>query len=348
MTASESSVIGLAKQTGKGTENTTDASFTYFLFNRGSGGPQPIVLPLDQEVGGGALLRDMVKVGVMSGGGFEFIPRPTILGHMLTAALGTDTVTGSGPDYSHAIKMGADQFSAPYYTMRMGIGNIHGEIYQDARIAGLSLNWRSPDFVRATCQIMGGLPKKAASMGSWAPATYLDGGPQFLTPVSYFEVPTSTAIKVLQGSVNFGLAVPMDQQWIAGSYSPDDFDINQRSVTFQFLVKITDTTLYTKVAYDPAGGTAWVVDMLREADIRVEFQSDRDAAPATPYSLIVTANGDNQASGTANVVWQATPVDISAGRQLTYVLTGTVIADPTAGDPVVATLVNTDSTDYDA
>lgn len=343
MTASEGSVIGLAKQSALGTPIATDASFQYFLFTRGTGGPQNLTIPLDQEVGGGALLRNVVKVGVMSGGQYEFIPRPASLGHFLMGALGADTISGAGPNYSHAFALPADQFAAPYYTLRMAPGMLWGEQMQDCRVAGLSLNWRSPDFVRGALAIMGGLPTRVATT-TWAAATYLDTGPQFLTPVCSFELPTATPIKVLSGSVNFGIAIPMDEQWIAGSYSPDAFDINSRSITMQFLMKIEDVQLYSRMAYDPADGLNWAVNMFREADILVEFQSDQEVTAAVPYSLTIAANGET--GNDANVVWSVTPVSLQAGRQLTAVVTGTFLANPVAGAPITATLVNGRATAY--
>src|SRR5512134_3271477 len=89
MTASENSFVGLAKQTAKGTPNVTDNAFDYFLFCEGGIGPQNVVIPLDQEVGGGALLRGMAKVGVTASGAFNMIPRPNTLGNFLYGAFGT-------------------------------------------------------------------------------------------------------------------------------------------------------------------------------------------------------------------------------------------------------------------
>ena len=80
MTSANGTLLGLAKQAAKGTPNITDASFTYLLFNQGGVAPNNVVVPLDEEVGGGAMLRDMKNMGVYSGGGIEFIPRPASLG----------------------------------------------------------------------------------------------------------------------------------------------------------------------------------------------------------------------------------------------------------------------------
>lgn len=93
--SADSSLLGFAKQTAAGIPNVTDAAFKYLLFNEGGMGPENRTLPLDTEVGGGAMLRDVVKVGVLSRGQIAFIPRPDTLGNMLLGALGnvqTDVV----------------------------------------------------------------------------------------------------------------------------------------------------------------------------------------------------------------------------------------------------------------
>lgn len=348
MTASEKSFVGLAKQTAKGTPNTTDSAFNYFLFVDGSSGPSNVVLPLDQEVGGGAMLRSLAKVGVTSGGAYTIIPRPTTLGNFLHGALGTsaspvDNLDGS---YDHVFDLGADQFAAPYYTLRSAPGNIWGEQFPDARVAGLTLTWRAADYLRGSVALLGGEPTKV-STASWSALTYLDGGPQFLAPLFTIELPTATAVKCLSGAVTMGMNIPLDEQWITGSYSPDDFDINSRAFAITMVVKVTDDTLYTKMAYDPASGSAWAAEIYKEADFLLQFDSDQDAGSTpTPFSLLVEANGQNAASGDANVAWSVTPIALRAGRQVTMAVTGTFLADPLAGEPITVTLTNDQSTQY--
>lgn len=93
MAGAEGSFLGLAKQTAKGTPNTTDADFKYLLFRDGALGVNNMAIPLDNEVGGGALLRSVVKVGVNSGGAMDIIPRPETLGHFLYGVTGSVTTT---------------------------------------------------------------------------------------------------------------------------------------------------------------------------------------------------------------------------------------------------------------
>ena len=345
MTASEKSYVGVAKQTGKGTINSTAAEFKYILFNEGTVGVQNVTLPLDREVGGGVMLRDVVKVGVTSGGGFAFIPRPASLGDMLMGALGKvtseDILDGA---YSHVFELDStDQFSAPYYTVQYAPGDMWGETFMDCRFAGVTLTWRAANYLRGQFALMGGTPVPGVTKTGWTPLTYVDGGPQFLAPKTTIELPTATAIKVLSGAVTMGMEIPLDDQWITGAYSPDDFDITQRAFSVTFVMKVTDSTLYDKVNYDGEGAvTAWATDMFREGDFLLKFESDRNAGTTpTPYSLQIEGNGYSGAANDANVVWSGTPLNLRAGRQVTMAVTGTFLADASGDDaPITVTLVN--------
>jgi Phage tail tube protein len=347
MTASESSYVGLAKQTGKGTPNVTDNAFKYLLFTEGGISPANVVVPLDMEVGGGAMQRSLAKMGVMSQGAFQIIPRPTVLGDFLLGALGQaaapvqqDTTTA----YLHAFTLPANQFSAPYFTVRSNPGGLWGEQFQDLRLSALVLNWKAADYVRGTVAFMGGLPTPNVSTGSWSPAAKVDGGPQFIAPLGDVELPLATDVKVLQGSVAMGMIMPMDEQWITGSYSPDDFEINQRSFVISLLLKISDAALYNKIQYDPANGAAWTANIFKAGSFKLEMVSDAQAGTTYPYKLAIEGNGET--GDTANVAWSAAPIALRAGRQITMAVTGTFLADPTAGAPITVSLTNAQSTQY--
>jgi hypothetical protein len=292
------------------------------------------------------MLRSVVKVGVSSGGGFTIIPRPEILGDFLLGAFGQSAapVAGGAGSYSHAFTLPADQFAAPYFTVRSSPGGLWGEQFQDCRVAALGINWKAPDFIRGSLAFLGGLPTPNVSTASWSAASYVDKGPQFLSALTSVELPTGTSAKVLSGSFTAGMAIPMDEQWITGSYQPDDFDINSRAFSLSLVLKIADKTLYNKMSYDPADGAAWTAEIFREANFLLEFVSDQEAEVGIPYSMTIAANG--QTGSQANVAWSVTPVALKAGRQVTIVATGTFLADPTGGEPVTATLVNAHATQY--
>lgn len=346
MTASERSILGLAKQSGKGTPNTTASAFSYFLYRQGSVAPQNMFLPLEQEIGGGAMLRDVVKAGIQSAGTLDFIPRPTNIGMLLMGALGssggTPTTNGDG-SYSHVFSLPVDQFDAPYYTIRSSPGGIWGEQLQDCRVAGLVFSFTGARFVEAAAMFVGGLPTMNIAMTGWDVQTYLDSGPQFLSPVSDIELPSGEQAKVLSGSIAFGLQIPMEEQYIVGSYSPDDFAINQRSAVITLNLKIDDKDLYEKIMYDPVGTvSAWTADVYKEGDLKLDLISPEaagsDTGGVTPYSL----SFDFQTTDD-NIVWSAAPIAMRAGRQVVMQVTGTVLG---GADPITATLTNQRSTAY--
>lgn len=337
--SADSSVFGIAEQTAKGTPETTDANFKYILFTEGVPTPQNITRALDREVGAGALPQGSVKVGVLSGAQMQFIPRPQTLGELLNAQLGSVATVDNTTYYTHTFTLPTDQFSQPYYTLRVAPGNSWGEQYQDAKLASLALRWRGADFLRGAFAFQGGLPA-TVSTATWSASTYVDEGPQFLAPVSDIELPTGTDIKVLEGAITLGSAVPLDEQWIVGSYSPDDTPTVNRAIGLTMTVLIEDGTLYKKLMYDPDGGTSWAADIFREADIKLLFNSDQEVTTSVPYSVQIAANGQNAASGNSNIQWSVQPVAIQAGRQLKMIVTGIFTASPTSDEPITVTLIN--------
>ena len=338
MTSANASLLGLAKQIAKGTPNTTDNDFTYLLFNQGGVSPNNVVVPLDEEVGGGAMLRDMKKMGVYSSGGVELVFRPKSLGLFLLGALGKVTSIANGMAYDHTFTLDADQFAAPYFTVRSAPGGMWGEQLQDVRVSALAMSWRGANFLRGQVAFMGGLPAPVASMATWNAAAAVDNGPQFISPVSDIELPTGSDVKVLSGSFAAGMNIPLDEQWIVGSYSPDAMDIVNRTFAVTLAIKITDGTLYKKMAYDPQAGAAWAASLMREANFKIQFQSDIEADLGIPYSLAISGNG--QSGADANVVWSVNPVGSRAGQQVVMTATGVFLASPTVDAPITVTLTN--------
>lgn len=355
MTAAEGSYYGIAKQTAKGTPNTTDNAFTYLLFREGAVAPNNVVLPLEMEIGGGALPRSMVKVGVTSGGALDFIPRPKSLGIFLAGALGNtaEPIAGTGDDvgsYEHVFTLNTDQFLQPYYTVRGAPGAMWGEQFQDIKVATLALNMRAARYMEAAVSFLGGLPMPVATTG-WSASTKIDGGPQFLAPLGVIELPTGTALKVMSATFMTNNIIPLQEQWIIGSYSPDDFELVQRSIVMQMVVKVDAATggdFYKKMAYSASGASTWAADILKEGQIKIMSVSDTPAgssAASRPHSVLIEANG--QAGGAGNVALAVDPIGLRAGSQITMNVTAMFLADPTgANPPVKVTLINDQSTQY--
>ena len=350
---SEGSFIGLAPQIEKGTPNVADGDYTYLLLLRSGLSPQNLTLPLDQEVGGGAFLRSVVKAGVTGGGAIQFIPRPQSIGHFLMAYFGDVDQEAVGTAEKHIFSFGEGEFWAPYYTLRSAPGGMVGEVFPDSRLATLSFEFMARDFVRANAAWLGGLDDNI-STANWDPDEKIDTGPQFLTALSHIEVPDGTLMKVLRGSVAFQSVIPLDEQWIVGSYTPDDFGITARAVVLDLTVKIDDDgDFYKKVMYDPNNASEslaeWTATVLREGDIDISLVSDEiageDGVEDVPHQINIRANGESGQEG--NVAFAAEPIDIIPGRQLTLNLSGTFLADSgPEPSPVEVDLINDYSAGY--
>jgi hypothetical protein len=438
MAAIEGSFLGLAKQSAKGTPNVTHGDFKYLLVREGAFGVNNITIPLDPEVGGGAFIRSVVKVGASNGGALDIIPRPESLGFLMYGVTGAVTsssinanlngvmgpvpllvgaqagyidgihqpeaaaalycscnnasrsfvvtvhgiVSGSattetytfpgagytanakiaggaakvfttitsvdfpayegatdkiqigydGSYYTHVFEPATDNFSAPYYTVRYAPANLWGEQYEDCRVNALTLGWRGARFVEGAAGLIG---RKSSVPGtsSWNAATYVDSGPQFLSPYGVIELPTGTSARVLDGSFVATASIPMDQQFIVGSFFPEGVDITARAYILNLTLKIEDAALYQKIQYDPYGTANWTASVFKEADFKIYFRSD-----VGQYSFQIAGNG---ASGmtSPNVFWSATPIALRAQRQLTMNVTG-VFTTAATGDVINMTLVN--------
>jgi hypothetical protein len=237
-----------------------------------------------------------------------------------------------------------DQFDAPYYTIRSAPGGIWAEQLQDCRVAGLVFSFTGARFVEAAATFLGGLPTPNLGMTGWDVPDQIDSGPQFLSPVSSIELPSGTPTKVLSGSIAFGLQIPLDEQYIVGSYSPDDFAINQRNAVITLNIKVDSVGLYEKIMYDPAGSAvAWTAEVLKEGNLKLDLVSPEIAGTSTagdtPYSLTFDFDTTDD-----NIVWSAAPIALRAGRQVVMQVTGTVLNS--ANEPITATLTNTESTQY--
>ena len=348
MAASEKTYVGLAKQSAKGTPNSTDGEFKYFLFAEGALAPNNLFIPSDDEVGGGALTNDVDKVGVFSAGAFQLTPRPEVLGHFLMGALGNVAdpalASGAAAAYEHVFTLGSDQFQAPYYTFRTTPGGLWGEEFEDVRIAALALNWKAADRVRGTLALQGLQPTPNVDTATWSADAAVDRGPSFLAPVTNITFPGIAAsdLKVLSGAMTFGMDMPMDDQWVTGSYFPDDVEITKRRFSITMNLKVMEGDLYEMLTYDPDQGGAWAATAFKEGGFTLEFQSSSEIEAGHPYSMLVEGNGGAGQAG--NIAWTVTPVSIRAGRPVLMSVTGVVLAD--AGDPITVTLTNAKSTKY--
>lgn len=348
MTSADRTYVGIMRQSTKGTIYATDTNFTYFMFNQGAMDPASNFLQSDDGAGGGPLPNSMEKVGVVSQGAFSQVVRSKIIGHFLTGVLGkcTTTTSGSTAYGLHTITYDTDLFAVPYYTVRLAKGNMWGETFQDVRVASLNFSWRAADFVRATVALVGGTAVSNVTTSSWTPDSKVDRGATFTAPVSTLTTLAGQTLKVLSGAITFQNNIPLEEQWITGSYFPDDFDIVNRSGQINLAVKVTDRTLYEKIQYDPTGSTqAWVAQALKDGQFQVSLKSVSTVTGTSVYQIVF--KGDNTAAPNGNIAWSATPIPLRSGGQIIMNIQGTWLG-VSSGSPITVELYNnlTNATTY--
>lgn len=320
MAPSNNTRLGIAIQANGSTVNETAAAFNYFTFAEGAMGVNNMIVPAEDGIGTGGFPSAVEKMGVFAQGGFEGVAHAKSLGMLLYGALGDKSVVADGTGFKHTFSVGTDKLSLPYFTVRQYNPSLAGggEVFPHARIAGLGLNWRAANYLRAQVALMGTVAPIDTDVSDWNPS--VDLGPTFIAPKATIAWPNEASIKIISGAIQLGAAIPLDSQWITGSYTPDAMDIVSRQAAIQLVLKITDLALYKKFSYDPAGGATWVASIMREGGVTLTFESPQTYDTDKPYKLVVSFDGTGD-----NVVWAAQPLTIRAGQPVTLAITGTVL-----------------------
>src|SRR6185437_5465493 len=135
-------VLGLARQSAKGTPNT---SFDYIpATNLGVNANQQ-TQPTPFEISGGYFQKTAYKTGVSVGGSTSIIQRPDSFGNVLMALAGQDTVTpvvGQSGAYSHSFTPFTPSASnaLPWYTMYKNVSYMWANQFDDVQCAGVNFD----------------------------------------------------------------------------------------------------------------------------------------------------------------------------------------------------------------
>jgi hypothetical protein len=335
------SALGIAKQSAKGTPATT--GFNWFLFNEGMAGPQERSTQLPPEAGGGILSRGLIRMGVSGAAGGQLIPRANSLGALLVGVMGKDTPTAMDPDTTpasgdeytqHVLTFDTDMSAVPYWTIRRAVSNSFGELVTDAKVAGVSLEMAALNVVEGQFAMMGIEPALVEDISAWNPSP--DGSPPFSAAKGVCKMATADTVSTLPvraATLQIGNTLNVDKEFIIGSYFPRDVDLLTRAASVSFVVFVQDHEIYAKLAYDPAGGAAWLADVFSSAELDLEFNTLEylGTAGTVPYGLKVSAT---------KTQWTVRPIAVRANDIIVAQVSG-MIVQPSAGEALTLTLSNT-------
>lgn len=161
------------KQTAKGAAATVSATLAYKMpFSGGNIAPVRETGTLAET----DATRDRGVTYVASSGvegSPEFYVRDASIGFWLFAALGADAVTGTMPNYSHAI---TPSNSLPYITCWRNIADTLWEQYRDCKVSTLTVSAEAGQPLTATAAIQGLQATRLTADPSTSPAIALQSG----------------------------------------------------------------------------------------------------------------------------------------------------------------------------
>lgn len=310
------------KQTVKGTAATIAAASAYKNpFTGGNIGPVREVNNLAETDSA----RDQGISFVSSSGvegSPEFYARDASAGFWLWAALGADAVTGSMPNFTHAITPAQ---ALPYITVWRNIADTLYEEYRDCKVGSLSFSAEAGQPLTMTANVQG------------LQATRLTAAPDQATPIaiqSGYVYNYNDATVTLGGGAtalvrSFELTIENNvSRQQTDNVIPYDVYEGQRQVSLSFDLIFETLAEYNKFHYGGAAGTAI------------------SSAVFTTSATFVFANGVNNEIGFSlpSIAYEEFPVEPDAGGDA---ITASVRAvAQRSGSPVVTATVKNQVATY--
>jgi hypothetical protein len=239
-----------AKQSAKGAAATPAVLTTYKMpFSGGNIGPIRNTDNLSETDSS----RDQgVTYVVNSGveGSPEFYVRDASIGFWLWAALGADAVTGTMPNFSHAI---TPANSLPYITCWRDVGDLLWEQYRDCKVGTLTISADAGAPLQATASIKGLQTTRLTSDPSTSPVIPIQSSQVY--NYNNATVTLSSGATALVRSFELTIENNVDSQQ-TDDVIPYDVYEGTREVSLGFDLYFETLAEYNNFHYGGAAGTA--------------------------------------------------------------------------------------------
>lgn len=318
------SIVGVAKQTARGTL-AANPTFAHGLTGGGPINVEPKQSALDVTAGTRAR-SNVVRESVAAGGEIQAPTYLSALGLYLLAALGADTVTGTGP-YVHTFSL-AD---LPYLSVFFKGIDSTIEAIRDCKVDELTLKWDNSKPLQLSVKYDGTVFSYPAT---FTPTTDLSGSESFLTPVGgTFQTDpigsTLAAARVTKGEIkiknNLGAVDP------SNSVEAYDQVEGAHDVTLKLTIVPDDLADFRKTVTGTAAGTA-VTGNVPVGSLSLTFKENGSGTG----QLVVTGSKVAFLAGFPDADAKGGPVEIELAGQAVMPAGGTA--------PLVFALTNTVAT----
>jgi hypothetical protein len=263
--------IGLSKQSAKGVAGVSPA--TYGLGVRSG---SILRVEIDQESDSisfsSRISGDENRLGVNPGAACVTRAWPKSVGLLLYAALGGDSVSGSGP-YTHAITPASD---LPYLTVFTQLDTEYHSI-ADCKVNRLSITWNEREPLEVEMELAG--ITWTGYTAAWSATNDENGQSRFIPPGGIFKVDTSSttpAVAAITGgtiTINNNLvAVPLSVSTL-----PDDQAVAMQEIEYSLNLMPSSSVEWRKILTGAAGGTSAVgTPVYGSADCKFTIDASND------------------------------------------------------------------------
>jgi hypothetical protein len=312
------------------------------------GGPVDVTEPMPPELGGVPIADGAHKLGSYYAATVDMIPRlEEDIGWLLFAACGNVSTVTDSPEaglQTHYFRMNtSDYMDLKWLTLRREIPSEEGAANSglqglDCKIANLMLNLAGASRLTARFGLYGRVPSFSDNVSGWT-ENAAEGATSIAlssSSGSWFKIPDFQAgsLPFTQARITLNNTVSRPQQeFIIGSYHPDDVTGLYRTLTVEGVYKWEDEDLWLQLAANGGTGAsiAWTSDIFT-GSISVKAVSPSNVSGlSNPYSLTLTA---------PNVYFATTAPPEAAGVNIVQLPITGFVARPTSGDAFLFALVN--------
>lgn len=245
----------------------------------------------------------------------EFYLRDDIASFWLQAALGNDTVTGAGPNYTHTI---TPANTLPYVSCWRDVGDVLFEAFQDCKVSSVTIAGSPGQPLTLTPTVMGRITTRLTADPSTAAAIPLANGYVYNENDATIQLGGSTTTLIGQFSITIENGVTTQY---TDNVQPIDVVEGLRRVSGSFDLIFQNLNEYNSFFYGSTSGTAISSSIYTTS---LDFTVAHGANNSVEFSL-------------PSVAYEAYPIDVNpAGNPIVSSIS---FVSQRGGSPVVTAIV---------
>lgn len=317
--------LGIAKQTAKGTPNTTP-TYQLGVTDGAVLGADLSQSPVELTQANSLVPPHAFRESVVPGAELSVLLHPKSIGLPLFAALGSQTVAGASPPFTHTF---TPSTALPYLTVT---GDLAGVVHRmsDCKVDKLTISWDATSSPVAKIGVVGTTLAYGVTFGT--PTTDDSRAPFLIAAGGVFQVDTGSTTpanaNITAGEITLDNA--LSTLLVSNSVAPADVVEGTKKYSVKLTIATDDISEWRKILTGSSGGTT---------------TSATPVIGSFSVKFVLDANTDLQV--TANrVAFVADFPDVDTGGGFVTIDVEGTILQPTTGDAISVVLRNDVSGTY--